>query len=228
MKLLVWGLMLTFNFTAIHANPSEASHYAQGEPKLSGKPTSGELEDLQKIAKYDNSQKMRLLARKICTIYTLSGVNIARDTKNAIKKYMSREEGIKNPTGAQMLRFLNKNRHKMTCKDNGVEKNYMMYAFDRGAHGNLFDGFFIDELIPEDLSVLVDVNAVSCTEVNEKPETVLDYMDKLIANKRNTKGFIEEVKSLKELFVEDLGAKNFRDLPSSEQAKHNRLTCPDK
>jgi len=99
----------------------------------------------------------------------------------------------------------------------------MMYAFDRGAHGSLFDELFIDDLIPEDLSVLVNVNAVSYTGAKGKPETVLDYMDKLIReSNKHSEGFIEEVKSLKELFVEELGAKNFKDLPSDEQAKFQR------
>jgi len=132
MKILVWGLILTFNVCAANAGASDPTNCAHCKKELKGKPISGdELGDIKQIAKHDNTKKMMLLAREICTIYNLSGMNMARDVKKAIKRHMKTEEGIKNPTGPQMLRFLNKNRHKMTCKSDGVEKNYMKYDFDR-------------------------------------------------------------------------------------------------
>jgi len=227
MKIIVWGLILTFTLTAVQAIPTDPENCAGGDKALSGQPTTDELKDIEKITKHDNSKAIGALSARICAIYSLSGVNIAKDAKKAIKSYMRRHENNSNPTGAQILQFLNKNRHKMTCKDrNGVEKNYMKYAFDRSAQGSLFEALFMDDLIPDDLSVLINVNAVSNTGPGGTPETVLDYMDKIIDGKDSSRAFIGEVKALREILIEDLGAKNFKDLPADEQAKFIRTDSP--
>ena len=220
MKSLIWCLILTFNFSLATAAEHDPSNAMNAKQALSGQPTTDELKDIEKITKHDNSKAIRALSASICNIYSLSGVNIAKDTKIAIKDHMKQHENNSNPTGAQMLQFLNKNRHKMTCSDrNGVQKNYMKYAFDRRAQGDLFEALFMDDLIPDDLSVLIDVNAVSYTGPGGTPETVLDYMDKIIDGKGRSRGFIDEVKALRELLIEDLGAKKFKDLPADEQAR---------
>ena len=77
----------------------------------------------------DNSKPIKALAENMCNIFTGSGLKIASDAKIAIQSYMERFENKANPTGTEMLQFLNKNRHEMTCKArDGVEKNYMKYA----------------------------------------------------------------------------------------------------
>ena len=174
-------------------------------------------------AEDDNAEWISALASTICAHYSTSGVNIASDTKKSIKRYMAKHEGIKNATGPQMLKFLNKNRHKMTCKDKyDVEKNYMKYAFDRSSQGDLFDLLFVDQLIPEDLSVLINVNAVSFTGPGGTPETVLDYVNNLIKTNKFGTAMTEEIIALKELLVEDLNAKSFKALPAAEQAMFKR------
>lgn len=218
MKIFVWSLILTFNLTAVQAIPTDPDNCAGCDKALSGQPTTDELKDIEKITKHDNSKAIRALSASICAIYSLSGVNIAKDTKKAIKKHMKQHENNSNPTGAQMLQFLNRNRHKMTCRDrNGVYKNYMKFAFDRSAHGSLFEALFMDELIPDDLTTLINVNAVSNTGPDGSPETVLDYMDKIIAGNGRSDGFIDEVKALREIFIDDLGAKKYTQLSSLEK-----------
>jgi hypothetical protein len=69
---------------------------------------------------------------------------------------------------------------------------------------------------------LPNVNAVSYTGANGAPESVLDYMNKKIADKSNNKAFIKQVKSLRDTFIEDLGAKRFNQLPAKEQAAFNK------
>ena len=173
--------------------------------------------------RHDDSKNIKALAGRICLYYNMSGKNIARDAKKAIKKYMTKYEGIQHPTGKQMLLFLNKNKHKMTCKRDGLEKNYMMVAFDRSAHNALFDGLLFSDLTPRDRKIKPDVNAVSYTGKNGIPETVLDYMNRIIANKRNSRGFIKEVQNLKDTFVKHLDGKRFDQLPAKEQARFNNV-----
>ena len=73
----------------------------------------------------------------------------------------------------------------MTCIDkDGIKKSYMKYAFDRSAHGALFATLFYEDLMEEDSALAIDVNSASYTAA-EKAETVLDYIDKLIMDKRN-------------------------------------------
>jgi hypothetical protein len=168
----------------------------------------------------DNSKRVASLAQSICSKYGISGLKFAEEAKASIKWHIERHEDIQNPTGAQMLGFLNRNRHKMKCTVNGVTKNYMMYAFDMRFHGSLFDELFYDDLM-EDAgeNFYINVNAVSYTGQGSKPETVLDYMDNLIKTNKFGTSATSEIITLKEVFLEDLDAKYFSELPVSEQAK---------
>ena len=180
------------------------------------------LPPMASAARESDTEKLRTLAGQICGYYNSAGEKIAQKSKAAIQRYMARHEGLKNPTGKQMLLFLNKNKHKLTCKRDGVEKNYMMVAFDRGAEQSLFDELMFTELTPEDQSVIPDVNAVSYTGANGTPQTVLDYMDKLISTNAMGSENTKQYKDLRETFVEELGAKKFNELPAKEQAAFNK------
>ncbi len=177
----------------------------------------------KEVAKVDDTKRIKTLAQGICVMYNLSGSNIAKDVKEMIVKYMAKYEGNKNPTGAQILQFLNTNKHKMTCRRNGVEKNYMKVVFDRRAYRALFSELFFNDLKPKDGSVLPDVNAVSLTGSKGTPETVLDYMDRLISTNKGGRAYTKQVKSLRKTFIKYLGAKKFTELPAAEQAKHQRI-----
>ena len=133
--------------------------------------------------------------------------------------------GISNPSGAQMLKFLNSHRNIMTCKDkNNVEKSYMKYAFDSHSYSALFEDLFFSDLIPDDESVLINVNAISLTGPDNTPETVLDYILRISSDGSHVKEFNKEVKSLANSFIEDLGAQHFDDLPAAEKASFWALT----
>ena len=221
MKILVWCLILTFTLTAVQADPNDPSNSAHSEQELSGKPTNGELEYLNKIARHDDS-KIRSLAQSICTFYGLAGVNFEAMFNTKVKRYMSDFEGINNPTPKQITDFLNRNKDKMTCGSGKNKKNYMMVAFDESSHISLFRKVFQRQYMKKDRSAIIDVNAVSYTGPGGTPETVIDYMDGVLADKSNAEGILKEVTKLRKFFVKKLGAKNFKDLPADEQAKFIR------
>ena len=185
---------------------------------LAANTVGAQSSSIEKRYTHDNSSSMRSLARKICFIFTFSGLDVAKNTKKWIGKHMLKHHGINNPSGTQMLQFLNRNRHKMTCKDKyGVEKNYMKYAFDRRASKSLFEQLFIEDLPPEDLSVMINLNEISNTGKNGTPETVLDYMNKLIKDKIHGDAMTNDIKLLREFFVEEMGAKKYSELTPTEQ-----------
>ena len=135
------------------------------------------------------------------------------DIKKQIHKHMSRYENMTNPTNVQILQFLNRNKHAMTCgKDN---RNYMMVAFDNGhAHKKLFEDVFLDVFYDESEQVFIDINAISNSGPNGQPETVLDYMYRRVGTANNPI-FEKEIEDLIDAFEEEtvLGAKRCPDLP---------------
>ena len=70
---------------------------------------------------------------------------------------------------------------------------------------------FFDLLVDDDTEEYIDVNAISYSEDDGKPETVLDFMYREI-KKPLPKSSIEEIKGLIELFENDLGAKRYQEL----------------
>lgn len=153
------------------------------------------------------------LARSICFLYEASGSKMVDEIKSTVIKYMDIIEGIKRPTNAQILQFLNDNKHAMTCgKDN---RNYMMVAFDNGhAHKKLIEDLFLDVFYDESEQVFIDINAISNSGPNGQPETVLDYMYRRVGTAAS-QGFKKEIEDLIDAFEEEtvLGAKRCPDLP---------------
>lgn len=208
MKLLVWGVILSLNLSMVNASPSDPSQYAHGELKAT-----------EEINKYDDS-KLRNLAQSICLYYNIAGAKFGEKFNLVVKNHMSKYEGINNPTPKQITNFLNKNKNKMTCGSGKNKKNYMMVAFDESSHISLFRKVFQREYMKKDRSAKVDVNAVSYTGPGGSPETVIDYMDGLIADNKRSKGILKEVKKLRKFFVKKLGGKKFTEFSASLQEEY--------
>ena len=191
----------------------------------------GALGDIEQIMQFEPNyiRKVKAFTNSLCSILTSSGSKTAEYSKVAITNYMKKLNGISNPSGAQMLKFLNSHRNIMTCKDkNKVEKSYMKYAFDSHAYSALFVELFFNDLIPDDESVLINVNAISLTGPDNTPETVLDYILRISSDGSNVKAFNKQVISLANSFIEDLGAKTFTQLKQeapNEVAEFERLNC---
>lgn len=72
----------------------------------------------------------------------------------------------------------------------------------------------------QDRSDRIDVNAVSYTRSEGTPETVIDYMDGILADKTQPKSFHKKVSSLRRFFVNKLGAKKLNEFDEAIQAKY--------
>ena len=140
------------------------------------------------------------------------------DIKTAIVNHIKDHEGIPNPSTKQIIAFLNTNKDKMTCGNE--KKNYMMAAFDNGAHNQLFKSFFMTELAMKKQKPYINLNAVSFNGPNGAPITVLDYIDSVLADKTNSPGFLKEVRGLRNMFTKHLKAKTFSELPQAEQRRY--------
>mgnify|MGYP000165054315 CR=1 FL=1 len=164
------------------------------------------------------SKNIIKLSNEICAIYRDDGTKIAKYVDSAIKVHLKEYEAISNPTPEQIIHFLNRNKNAMTCgKDN---KNYMMVSFEHGrAYDQLFNVLFFDWLLSEDESQWVDINAVSFSgkPTGRGPETLLDFMDRVLEKETQDNGKVREMKSLIETFETYLGGKRFKDLSLSDQ-----------
>ena len=200
----------------------------QCKRSLEGMPDTQEIDSLAKsskqYAKYvPNKEKLRSLAANICSKYGLRGNQIASGVKTLVKNYMIKHAGYKTTENKDIVRFLNENKDYMTC---GKEKkNYMMVAFDNGAHNELFRRLFAKDLYEktDKKNTKVDINAVSLTGPNGTPETVLDYIDKVISTSKTRGAFISEVKRVKSMFTKHFGAKKFSQLDPKTQSQYKLM-----
>ncbi|WP_298554583.1 hypothetical protein [uncultured Algibacter sp.] len=172
-------------------------------------------------SKIDNSRvskRYSLLSHKICSYYVGNANEVAEKTKSAIKNHLIKYENIINPTTAQMIAFLNKNKNCMTCGDDN--KHYMMVSFDHGnAYNQLFNVLYLDEFLTEDENY-IDVNGISYTGANGTPITVLDYMYKRVGDPNINKTLKAEITDLMKTFEIELGAKRYYELTEEEKSEH--------
>ena len=98
--------------------------------------------------------------------------------------------------------------------------NYMVESFKHGAHDDLFNIFFYEDLLVEDEDLYVDINAISYTGgvTENEPETTLDYMHRRVQDKILTEQAQGEIQYLIEMFEEYFDGKRFAELTDEEQA----------
>ncbi len=224
MKLLLWGIILILNLSIANAGPKDPSECAHCDKKLRGHPAKGkELRDITRLARHDNSQLFRSLAQSICGFYGSAGKSFQAKFNEVVQNHMQKFEGISDPSPQQITDFLNRNKDKMTCGSGKNKKNYMVVAFDESAHISLFRKVFQRNFMKQDRSAKIDVNAVSYTGPGGTPETVIDYMDGLIEDKKRSAGILKEIASLRKFFVKKLGAKKFSEFDGVAQSKYKKL-----
>lgn len=156
------------------------------------------------------------LGRAICGTYT-DGDKIVQNIDETVKYYMK----VDNPAPDQIAIYLNKNLHEMTCVDDGKEVNYMHYSMHRKSFAffELFKNYLMDEIWMkvEDESININVNAVSFYGAENRPETVLDYMEResaLLEDGGERKARLDQTIFI---FKYNFEAKRFSELPKTEQ-----------
>lgn len=155
--------------------------------------------------------------------------------ESVFSRYYSRI-GKTEPTDPQekiksRVRFLNAHQNEIICSSDIICNNpaslchdgmqYMKYALYTGNYKPLFEGVFIGSLVPDDLEVLIDFNAVSLSELGQ-PVTLIDYIEReIVAEKSKEEPYISYV-----IYIDDylnmlttsrddggFGAKRFNELP---------------
>jgi hypothetical protein len=170
------------------------------------------------------SENIRNLSTQICGWYSSDSTKVAENVKRSVFNHMKKYENIPAATPTQMIHFLNRNKHHMTCGDDNA--GYMVESFRHGAYDQLFNVFLFDYLLVDDESLYVDVNAISYTGGPERnrvygfkgePELTLDYMDRETKNPAKSDRTRKEIKRLINMFEDYLGGKRYSELSAQEK-----------
>lgn len=136
--------------------------------------------------------------------------------KMEIKNFIEDALGIKNPSKEAMISTLNKHKHDLTC----VGKHFMSEAIDRGLYNEIFYFLFFDESDLYSEEHKLDFNAVTKTynPVTEQYEymTVLDYIEQVALNSRQTPGSTRELKEMREAIIDLFDAKRYTELTAPD------------
>lgn len=212
--LFVFAMLFSINSFA-KAAAIDGTDCPHCTPVLTGTPEKAMPASVTRaVATLMPSENITQLAHYICMQLAGDGNKVAENVKTLILKHLKEYENLDNPSKGQIIKFLNHNKNYMKCSSG---KNYMKESFDHGrAYDQLFNVLFFDELLTDDESLFVDVNAIS-DGPDGNPETVLDYMYRQMADLTNTKQVRDEIESLIEFFELDLGAKRYSKLTSEEK-----------
>lgn len=158
------------------------------------------------------------LASRLCKLYSISG-GIVEDSKDAIFIFIkSVEEGYPTPSNKEVIKLLNANKHSMIC-ENG--KNFINFAIEKGYYNEIIVALFGEELYTDE--VLLDFNAITVVYNPEtktkEPMTVLDYIGKVALKDpaiSGSEGSKREIKEIRELLIEEFGAKPFSELSAAQ------------
>jgi hypothetical protein len=169
----------------------------------------------------DTGPAYTLLGARVCSLYSRSR-NLTVSVNRTIVKFIKEEEGVSDPSPIDVLRLLNKHKHELTCGGEHI----VNHAFARGKYNEIVDELFAGELYTEE--VKFDFNAISYAKNVDtgkvEPMTVLDYIETValktysISGSKTSSGR-SEITGLKELLIEEFGAKRFSDLSKEDVAE---------
>ncbi|MGB3726972.1 MAG: hypothetical protein WA981_14545 [Glaciecola sp.] len=203
-------------FTHAHSAVSEEV----GHQERSGSKGATDLFKFEAM-KFGASEEIAQLARNMCSQYYRDATKVAKNIEEVLVDYLQAHENIDNPSPKQIILFLNKHKNQMLCGDT----NYMVESLRHGAYDELFNILFYEKLLVEDEDLYVDINAISYTgpPTGNKPETVLDYMYREVANPILPKKAKGEIQYLIEMFEEYFNGKRYSELTDAEKAAATRF-----
>lgn len=217
MRNLLLSLLILSTSVCAKAIPNhEGGDCVKCAATLTGNPAeASELDSIRQIASMGKKPDYTLLGARICALYS-SARNLTGMVKKAIKIFIQDEEGLSDPTPADILRLLNTHKNELTC--NGI--HIVNRAFERGKYNEIVDELFAGDLYTEE--VKFDFNAITytknpATDVVE-PMTVLDFIEKVALKKPVlAKSSQSEITDLKKMLINHFKAKRFVDLPIEER-----------
>ena len=215
----VFSLFILFIISINHSSMAAGSHDYKAPF------TEEDFAQFSQISQKQKKKGLISLSAKICNGYFFKGENYPKFFDTTVRQHLREYYGIKHAKAKQIVNFLNVNKQELMCHDvkNGVKLSYMAFAFDRGAEKSIFRKVFRSKYINEDKSARINVNVVSLSGPNGEPETVLDYMNRKLANTKNNPGLVRAIKRLKRSFIKNLKAKTFNELDKDTQLHFLRL-----
>jgi hypothetical protein len=216
--------MLVSSIYSLNATQSEDSttkefvDYSTKKIKASSE-TQAELTNIEEHNKEIKKDSLSFLANKICTFFILAaeGSNEAIDRvafnfENTILDYINVSRDIPKEKKEKVIGdFLNKNSKYLLCTLKEEQGRPTEHIFKCAIRTRLYPQVFFRYLLSFK-NPQIDFNATE--KHNGKNETVLDYLDRLIASEGFEESYYEnEVKRLRRtLAMERFGAKTAADL----------------
>jgi hypothetical protein len=221
--ILICFIGLSYSVTA---RPTSADGCDHCTPGLTGLPSSALPSDIAAFANFATQEKrnsLRGLANNICTEYGRSGGNLKETIPNEFKKYFQRHN-LGEANKENIIRFINANKDYLNCAGES-RGNFIKVAIAKIHYSEVIKGYLFPISKRNNANVEVDFNAVEM--VNGKPETIVDFIDALIADEVEGYSFSnqtkDELKRLRRVLVDEqrgFGAKRFAELPKEIQDQY--------
>lgn len=166
---------------------SEAKNNDCCEKALEGTPEKevpGDFERLAQFTQNDKDEQLKNLSARVCAPFILFNrfEEVITDLNSTFKKHIKKYHGIQKPTHEDIAIFLNKYGEKILCyaRFGGKKINYMLMSFDIRAQDVLFKKYFgrLNRKLRK-TNTSINMNLVSYTAPGNKPETVLDYIERV-------------------------------------------------
>jgi hypothetical protein len=158
------------------------------------------------LLKEVSDEKIKSIRNRLCmNVISATSVGFDPNTfKKVIFEGLGLDENISN--GNQIVsEFLNTYKQQLVCPKDASRKNSRdLHLYKAAILGGVIDLF--DEILLDDDEYEIDLNAFEI--VDSKKETVLDYIDKLIATNRRDNDELELLKD----DIEELGGKRGAEL----------------
>ncbi len=180
---------------------------------LQGLPGNAALDEVAKLQNLTGNPKVREFARRLCLEMMTAGEtggDIVNTMEDQILGYMKITRSTPEYK-ERIISFWNANKNDFICKGKVTSKtrdteHLMKRAIALSIHDKVFDGFFFDT---EEYDF--DYNAIEL--VDGKPETVLDYLDKVISDPDASKKYvIKHIIELRNSLRDEFGAMHAKDL----------------
>jgi hypothetical protein len=162
------------------------------------------------------SKEMEDLSNKICSkliaAQESTGENSAKVLERVLLKHINLTKKTKDYK-VQLTKFWNKNIDQMICTRRVIglkaPQHILKRVIDMKLDRQVFFNFIFE--LDEDESQGVDINAAELTATG--PETVIDYLDKILANPTLKTSYVfRELKDLKEVLIDYYEAKKASEL----------------
>ena len=184
-----------------------------------GIPENSSISDISALTSGIENAEFKKLVNNVCNQIAIASTNnvqtIAKDVELMILKYNGWDRNTPNYK-KKFSNFFNTNSKRFIC-ENQAHRYQPQHIFKRVITMKFYTPILVDFFLEtdDDYKGIYDtnVNVLTYDVQTKKNETVLDYIDGILAmpNVENEYN-VFKIKELREILVEDFGAKNARNL----------------